>query len=68
MTSRHPDATVHILSSTVAQLHIGTDVEEVVAPDPRALRDRIVEEMRLLAASSGEPTQATRPSGETAAL
>lgn len=63
MTSRHPDATVHILSSTVAQLHIGTDVEEVVAPDPRALRDRIVEEMRLLAASSGEPTQATLVEG-----
>ncbi|WP_194397049.1 chromosome partitioning protein [Microbacterium atlanticum] len=63
MTSRHPDATVHILSSTVARLHVGTEVEEVVAPDPRALRDRIVEEMRQLAASSGEPAQATLVEG-----
>jgi len=59
MNSRQPDATVHILSSTVAELHVGADVEEVVAPDSRALRDRLVEEIRLLAASAGEPAHAT---------
>ena len=62
MNSR-PEATVHILSSTVAQLHVGSDVEEVVAPDSRALRDRLVEEIRLLAASAGAPAHATLVEG-----
>lgn len=63
MNPRLPDATVHILSSTVAQVHVGTDVEEVVAADSRALRDRVVEEIRLLAASAGEPAHATLVEG-----
>ncbi|WP_214467080.1 MinD/ParA family ATP-binding protein [Microbacterium flavescens] len=63
MTARMPEATVHILSSTVAEVHVGTDVEELVAPDSRALRDRVVEEIRLLAASAGEPARATLVEG-----
>lgn len=65
MNSRHPDATVHILSSTVAELHVGSDVAEVVAPDSRALRDRVVEEIRQLAASNGEPAHATLVEGSS---
>lgn len=58
MNSRLPEATVHILSSTMAEVHVDGDVEEVVAADSRALRDRVVEEIRLLAASAGEPARA----------
>ncbi|MFE5408174.1 chromosome partitioning protein [Microbacterium sp. NPDC056569] len=65
MNSRLPDATVHILSSTVAELHVGTDVAEVVAPDSLALRDRVVEEIRQLAASAGEPAHATLVEGSS---
>lgn len=65
MTSRTPEATVHILSSTVAQVHVGTEVEEVIAADSRALRDRVVEEIRLLAASAGEPARATLVEGSS---
>lgn len=65
MNSRHPDATVHILSSTVAELHVGSDVAEVVAPDSLALRDRVVEEIRQLAASAGEPAHATLVEGSS---
>jgi len=63
MNSRLPDATVHILSSTVAEVHVGSEVAEVVAPDTLALRDRVVEEIRQLAASSGEPAHATLVEG-----
>ncbi|MCH6229548.1 chromosome partitioning protein [Microbacterium sp. CFH 31415] len=65
MTTRTPEATVHILSSTVAEVHVGTDVEELVAADSRALRDRVVEEIRLLAASAGEPARATLVEGSS---
>ena len=65
MNSRLPDATVHILSSTVAELHVGSDVAEVVAPDSLALRDRVVEEIRQLAASAGEPAHATLVEGSS---
>ena len=65
MNSRQPDATVHILSSTVAELHVGSDVAEVVAPDSLALRDRVVEEIRQLAASAGEPAHATLVEGSS---
>ncbi|GAB2836988.1 MinD/ParA family protein [Microbacterium insulae] len=65
MTTRTPEATVHILSSTVAQLHVGGEVEQVVAADSRALRDRVVEEIRLLAASAGEPAHATLVEGSS---
>jgi MinD-like ATPase involved in chromosome partitioning or flagellar assembly len=65
MTSRTPEATVHILSSTVAEVHVGTEVEEVIAADSRALRDRVVEEIRLLAASAGEPARATLVEGSS---
>jgi putative peptide zinc metalloprotease protein len=63
MNSRLPDATVHILSSTVAEVHVGDDVAEVVAPDTLALRDRVVEEIRQIAASAGEPAHATLVEG-----
>lgn len=65
MTTRTPEATVHILSSTVAEVHVGNDVEEVIAADSRALRDRVVEEIRLLAASAGEPAHATLVEGSS---
>ncbi|MFB7891909.1 MinD/ParA family protein [Microbacterium sp. NPDC056044] len=65
MNSRQPDATVHILSSTVAELHVGGDVEEIVAPDSLALRDRVVEGIRQLAASAGEPAHATLVEGSS---
>ncbi|WP_349425742.1 chromosome partitioning protein [Microbacterium sp. LWS13-1.2] len=65
MNSRRPDATVHFLTSTTAELHVGTDVEEVVAPDSLALRDRVVEEIRQLAASTGEPAHATLVEGSS---
>jgi putative peptide zinc metalloprotease protein len=65
MNARLPDATVHILSSTVAELHVGSDVAEVVAPDSLALRDRVVEEIRQLAASAGEPAHATLVEGSS---
>lgn len=65
MNVRLPEATVHILSSTVAEVHVGGDVEEVIAPDSRALRDRVVEEIRLLAASAGEPAHATLVEGSS---
>ncbi|KRB37891.1 MinD/ParA family protein [Microbacterium sp. Root180] len=65
MTTRTPEATVHILSSTVAQVHVGSEVEEVIAADSRALRDRVVEEIRLLAASAGEPAHATLVEGSS---
>lgn len=65
MTTRTPEATVHILSSTVAEVHVGTAVEEVIAADSRALRDRVVEEIRLLAASAGEPAHATLVEGSS---
>lgn len=65
MTTRMPEATVHILSSTVAEVHVGTEVEEVIAADSRALRDRVVEEIRLLAASAGEPAHATLVEGSS---
>ncbi|MFE7844815.1 MinD/ParA family protein [Microbacterium sp. NPDC057407] len=65
MSSTTPEATVHILSSTVAEVHVGSEVEEVVAADSRALRDRVVEEIRLLAASAGEPARATLVEGSS---
>lgn len=65
MTTRTPEATVHILSSTVAEVHVGADVEEVIAADSRALRDRVVEEIRLLAASAGEPAHAILVEGSS---
>lgn len=65
MNSRRPEATVHILSSTAAEVHVGDDVEEVVAPDSLALRDRLVEEIRQLAASAGEPAHATLVEGSS---
>lgn len=65
MTTRTPEATVHILSSTLAEVHVGSEVEEVIAADSRALRDRVVEEIRLLAASAGEPAHATLVEGSS---
>jgi MinD-like ATPase involved in chromosome partitioning or flagellar assembly len=65
MSTRTPEATVHILSSTVAEVHVGSEVEEVIAADSRALRDRVVEEIRLLAASAGEPARATLVEGSS---
>lgn len=65
MTSQVPEATVRILSSTLAEVRVGSQVEEVMAADSRALRDRVVEEIRLLAASAGEPAHATLVEGSS---
>lgn len=53
------EPTVHYTSTTVAQIHVGGEIDEVFASTEEALRGRIVEAIRLLAASAGEPVTAT---------
>lgn len=53
------EPTVHYTSTTVAQIHVGGEIDEVYASTEEALRGRIVEAIRLLAASAGEPVTAT---------
>lgn len=53
------EPTVHYTSTTVAQIHVGGEVDEVYASTEEGLRARIVEAIRLLAASAGEPVTAT---------
>lgn len=53
------EPTVHYTSTTVAQIHVGGEIDEVFASTEAALRGRIVEAIRLLAASAGEPVTAT---------
>ncbi len=56
--------TVHVTSNTAAQIHRGGDVDDVFASTEEGLRDRIVEAIRQLAASAGEPVTATIVDGE----
>ncbi|WP_314854485.1 chromosome partitioning protein [uncultured Microbacterium sp.] len=53
------EPTVHYTSTTVAQIHVGGEIDEVYASTEEGLRARIVEAIRLLAASAGEPVTAT---------
>ncbi|MBB4140518.1 chromosome partitioning protein [Microbacterium invictum] len=50
---------VRITSTTVAEIQVGRDVDEVFASTSEGLRRRIVESVRLIAASTGEPVTAT---------
>ncbi|MFE6964810.1 MinD/ParA family protein [Agromyces sp. NPDC057679] len=50
--------TVYVRSGTVAEVHIGGEVEQVIASSRDALNDRIVEAIRLRAASAGSPLTA----------
>lgn len=52
------EPTVHFTSNTVAEIRFGEDVDEVFASTEEGLRDRIVESIRRLAASAGEPVTA----------
>ncbi len=63
MTTTTYEPTVHITSSTTAELRIGGDVDELFASTPEGLRDRVVEAVRQLAASAGEPVTATLVDG-----
>ncbi|MCT9002329.1 MinD/ParA family ATP-binding protein [Microbacterium memoriense] len=63
MTTTTYEPIVHITSSTAAELHVGGDVDELFASTPEGLRDRVVEAVRLLAASAGEPVTATLVDG-----
>jgi MinD-like ATPase involved in chromosome partitioning or flagellar assembly len=54
---------VRITSGTAAEVHIDGEVEHVLAADSLALRDRVVESLRLLAASSGDAVTATLVDG-----
>lgn len=63
MTTTTYEPTVHIISSTAAELHLGGDVDELFASTPEGLRDRVVEAIRQLAASAGEPVTATLVDG-----
>jgi len=56
---------VHILSSTGAEIHVDGDVDEVFASTEEGLRARVVEAIRQLAASAGEPVTATIVDGST---
>lgn len=58
------EPTVHLTSNTVAHIHVEGDVDEVFASTEEGLRNRIVEAIRLLAASAGEPVTAMIVDGE----
>ena len=58
MTPLAPEATVYIRSSMLAEIHIGTIVENVVAQDSLTLRDGVVHAIWQLAASAGSPALA----------
>ena len=53
------EPTVHIISSTGAEIHMGGEVDEVFASTEEGLRARVVEAIRQMAASAGEPVTAT---------
>ena len=59
------EPTVHITSSTAAEIHVGGDVDEVFASTEEGLRARVVEAIRQMAASAGEPVTATVVDGNT---
>ncbi|MGV9195466.1 MinD/ParA family ATP-binding protein [Microbacterium sp. MC2] len=56
---------VRITSTTAAEIQVGSDVDEVFASTSEGLRLRIVEAVRLLAASAGEPVTAIVIEGGT---
>jgi len=56
---------VHILSSTGAEIHVDGDIDEVFASTEEGLRARVVEAIRQIAASAGEPVTATIVDGST---
>lgn len=49
---------VRITSTTAAEIQVGHDIDEIFASTSEGLRRRIVESVRLLAASAGEPVTA----------
>lgn len=59
------EPTVHILSSTGAEIHLDGEVDEVFASTEEGLRARVVEAIRQMAASAGEPVTATVVDGTT---
>lgn len=59
------EPTVHILSSTGAEIHLHGEVDEVFASTEEGLRARVVEAIRQMAASAGEPVTATVVDGAT---
>lgn len=58
------EPTVHFTSNTVAEIHVAGEVDEVFASTEEGLRDRIVEAIRQLAASAGEPVTAIVVDGD----
>ncbi|MBM7464406.1 MinD/ParA family ATP-binding protein [Microbacterium dextranolyticum] len=52
------EPTVHFTSSTAAQIRYAGEVDEVYASTAEGLRGRVVESIRLIAASAGEPVTA----------
>lgn len=59
------EPTVHLTSPTLAEIHHAGDVDHVYASTNETLRARIVESIRQLAASTGEPVTATMVDGES---
>lgn len=57
--------TVLVTSQTAAEIHLAGEVDEVFASTQEGLRSRIVESIRLMAASAGEPVTATVVDGNT---
>ncbi len=53
------EPTVRITSSTGAEIHVGGEVDEVFSSTEEGMRARVVEAIRQLAASAGEPVTAT---------
>jgi len=56
---------VLVTSQTAAEIHLAGEVDEVFASTQEGLRSRIVESIRLMAASAGEPVTATVVDGAT---
>jgi len=59
------EPTVLVTSQTAAEIHLAGEVDEVFASTQEGLRSRIVESIRLMAASAGEPVTATVVDGAT---
>ncbi len=55
---------VHLTSNTLAHIHVAGEVDEVFASTEEGLRGRIVESIRQLAASAGEPVTAIVVDGD----
>ena len=55
---------VHLTSNTLARIHVAGEVDEVFASTEEGLRGRIVESIRQLAASAGEPVTAIVVDGD----